>query len=103
MATPAVAGLAALLKSFRPDLSYSQLRQLIEWNAVQMPAFSNNTATGAIVNAAKAVFQASRQYVPPAPPQSPLTEMWFQDQDHRVGWIAGKLRLMMGDTYAVTK
>lgn len=55
MAAPHVAGAAALLKSYSPDLSAAQLKNIILSSAVRLPAFTGRVLTGGMLNV-KAMF-----------------------------------------------
>lgn len=58
MATPYVAGLAALVKSANPALSYAELRDAIFSSVDYIPALGGKTSTGGRVNAYSAVHWA---------------------------------------------
>lgn len=58
MATPQVAGAAALLKSYKPSLSASQVRNLILNNVDSVSSLKNKTVTGGRLNVAKALSAA---------------------------------------------
>jgi subtilisin family serine protease len=55
MATPFVAGTAALIEAVHPSWTYSQVIQQIEQTATPDPALAGTTISGGIVNAAAAV------------------------------------------------
>jgi subtilisin family serine protease len=55
MATPMVAGLAALLHAKKPRASYSQIRSAICGSVDKLPAFSGKTSCGGRVNLARAL------------------------------------------------
>ena len=65
MATPHVAGIAALIKSENPTLTNLQIKQFIMNNVDPLPALSGITVTGGKVNAYKAV-NAAHPMVAPA-------------------------------------
>lgn len=65
MATPHVAGLAALLLTVNPGLSPSQLKSLIMNNVDQVSAFSGKTVSGGRINAANSLSAAGGS--PPTP------------------------------------
>lgn len=65
MATPHVAGLAALLLTVNPGLSPSQLKSLIMNNADKVSAFSGKTVSGGRINAANSLKAAGGS--PPTP------------------------------------
>ncbi len=58
MAAPHVAGAAALLKSFRPSLRASELRQILLQSVDAAPAFQGKTVSGGRLNIRKAMEQA---------------------------------------------
>ncbi|MFH1120221.1 MAG: CARDB domain-containing protein [Bacteroidota bacterium] len=51
MAAPQVAGLAALLYSYNPNLSWSEVKDAIMDNVVPVPALDGKTVTGGCINA----------------------------------------------------
>lgn len=55
MATPHVAGLAALLKSFNPSLSWLEIKNLILKNGDKIPSAEGKLVTGSRINAFKAL------------------------------------------------
>lgn len=55
MATPHVAGVCALLKSFRPGLTYQQIRAAVLTGGDRLPSLSGKVATGARVNASRSL------------------------------------------------
>jgi subtilisin family serine protease len=55
MATPVVAGVAALVLSARPNLSVSELRALILKSVDELPSLKGKVVTGGRINAAKAL------------------------------------------------
>lgn len=55
MATPMVAGLAALLRTKNPDATFSQIRSAIRGSVDKLPAFSGKTYSGGRVNLARAL------------------------------------------------
>ena len=55
MATPMVAGLAAMLRARRPGASYSRIRSAIRRSVDRLPAFSGATSSGGRVNLARAL------------------------------------------------
>ena len=55
MATPHVAGLAALLKSFKPSLSWLEIKNLILNNGDKIPSAEGKLVTGSRINAYKAL------------------------------------------------
>jgi subtilisin family serine protease len=80
MATPHVAGAAALALAQRPGSSTGDLKQAILGSVDQRPALQNKVATGGRLNAYRAVLPAppapepgSASPTPPAPPPPALT------------------------------
>ncbi|MBI3016483.1 MAG: S8 family serine peptidase, partial [Deltaproteobacteria bacterium] len=55
MASPHVAGAAALLLSAKPELSPKEVRRLLMDSVDKISAFSNKTAAGGRLNVAKAL------------------------------------------------
>ncbi len=55
MATPVVAGVAALVLSKRPQLGVDELRSILLKSVDKVPSLSGKTSTGGRINAAKAV------------------------------------------------
>ncbi|MGH9880786.1 MAG: S8 family serine peptidase, partial [Pyrinomonadaceae bacterium] len=55
MATPVVAGVAALVISAHPNLSVTQLRSVLLKSVDKLPALEGKVSTGGRINAAKAV------------------------------------------------
>jgi len=70
MATPHVAGVAALLWSYDPSLTVAQVKQLILDNAQPLPGFANLSVTGGLLDA-DAVLAAAAGDPPPPPPTPP--------------------------------
>ena len=64
MATPHVAGLAALLLSVNPNLTPAQLKQLILDNSDKISAFSGKTVSGGRINAKKSLVAAGGTSIP---------------------------------------
>lgn len=60
MAAPHVAGAAALLKSYLPDLSTPQLKNLLLSSALPLPALAGKVSTGGILNV-KALFELAKK------------------------------------------
>src|SRR5262249_40422433 len=67
-AAPQVTGVAALLLSLDPSLSATDLRQRLLGSVDPLPSLAGKTATGGILNAAKALATVP---VPPSVPASP--------------------------------
>lgn len=55
MATPVVAGIAALVKSANPSLNYQEIRKIIMENGEDAPSLENKVGSAKIVNAKMAV------------------------------------------------
>lgn len=64
MATPYVAGLAALMKSVQPSLGYAALKEIIKNTSDPLPSLAGMTASGGRVNAYRAVVAAAEGVVP---------------------------------------
>jgi hypothetical protein len=64
MATPYVAGVAALMKSVQPSFGYAALKQNIMNSSDQLPTLAGKTVSGGRVNAYRAVIAASSGVVP---------------------------------------
>ncbi len=74
MATPAVAGAAALLLSNQPSLTVAQLRQALLSTVTPMSSLQGITVTGGRLNVAAALAAIQPAPVPiPAPPPEPQT------------------------------
>lgn len=67
MATPHVSGIAALMLSVQPNLTGSQIRQILISTAVELGSLVGKTVSGGMVNAFAAV-QAANGSPPPPPP-----------------------------------
>ena len=76
MATPYVAGLAALVKAASPSLSYAEIRDVLFASVDQLPSLSGKTVTGGRVNALNAVHQAvtGGSYPTPEPEPTPRAD-----------------------------
>jgi hypothetical protein len=64
MATPYVAGIAALMKSVQPSFGYAALKEVILNSADQLSSLAGKTVSGGRVNAYRAVVAASSGVVP---------------------------------------
>ena len=60
MAAPHVAGVAALVKSFKPELTTANLKEVIMQSARQLPALHGRVLSGGIVDARAALEMVSR-------------------------------------------
>jgi subtilisin family serine protease len=60
-AAPAVAGVAALVSTIRPDLSGHEVKQILIQSATRLPALDGKVVSGGIVNAFEALNMALRQ------------------------------------------
>lgn len=67
MATPYVAGVAALMKAANPALSYAQLRNGLIVSSDPLPALTGKVVANGRVNAYRAVMNALTGETPPAP------------------------------------
>ncbi len=67
MATPHVAGLAALIKATNPSLTYSQIKSIILRSADKVSSLNGKLVTGARINAAAAVALAAGNAPLPTP------------------------------------
>ncbi|MGD9571799.1 MAG: S8 family serine peptidase [Thermoleophilia bacterium] len=72
MASPIVAGLAALMKSVRPDLNAAEVEGLITQTAVDLGAGGRDAQFGAGLINADAAVRAAIAYTRPAPPPAPV-------------------------------
>ncbi len=75
MATPHVAGVAALIQGLHPDWTYRQVIDQLLGTVDPLPAWQNLTVTGGRLNAAAAVGNPQ----PPPPPPAPATLPLFED------------------------
>jgi subtilisin family serine protease len=91
MAAPIVAGLAALMKTVRPDLSADEVEQLMKLTAVDLGAQGQDPVYGAGRIDAFAAVRAAQAYVRPAPPAPHRTSA-------RIVWgcVAGRTALPAG-------
>lgn len=60
MAAPHVSGLAALMLSLKPSLSYKQLKEILMKTIVPMPTLNNKCVTGGEINALNALKEVSK-------------------------------------------
>ncbi len=72
MASPIVAGLVALMKTVRPDLSPDEVEGLLKQSSVDLGAAGPDPVFGAGRIDALGAVQAARDYQRPAPPPAPL-------------------------------
>ena len=71
MASPIVAGLAALMKTIRPDLTADEVELLLQQSAVDLGAVGKDPVFGAGRIDAFAALKAAQAYVRPTPPPPP--------------------------------
>ena len=71
MASPIVAGLAALMKTVRPDLTADEVELLLQRSAVDLGAAGKDPVFGAGRIDAFAALKAAQAYVRPTPPPAP--------------------------------
>lgn len=71
MASPIVAGLAALMKTVRPDLTADEVELLLQRSAVDLGAAGKDPVFGAGRIDAFAALKAAQAYVRPTPPPPP--------------------------------
>eukprot|EP00392_Amoebophrya_sp_AT5.2_P005630 g5639.t1 len=93
MACPFVAGEAALLWSFRPELNYNQVRDLILATVDRKDAWVDKLKSAGRVNVHKAMLKAKTDFTQAFPPTAMPTSMAFTDTDNRVGRVAGNVRV----------
>lgn len=96
MAAPYVAGVAAMLLSFRPYLNSTQLRDLIEDTVIPVPSFQGVTATAGRMNARNVMNKAKSDYLPILPSTTKISSIQFTDTNGAVGQIGGTLTLVFG-------
>jgi len=92
MATPHVSGLAALIWLFRPQLSMTQVIDVILDSATREDALQNSSVTGARINARSALILAST-YEGLRPPVHYPQGLSFEDGDPGVGIMAGEAKI----------
>ena len=88
MATPHVAGLAAMIWMQRPDFSMIEVKEIILRSTVSEKALENACVTGGRINAQRAVKLASI-YPAPRPPIHAPSHLQFVDTNPAVGRIGG--------------
>jgi len=71
MAAPHVAGVAALMLSVNPSLTFTQINNLLKQTVDPLASLSGKTVTGGMVNAYKAVLAAKIPATPPGLTASP--------------------------------
>lgn len=71
MATPCVAGIVAMLRQARPDLSPAQIKDILMANADPLAQGDGNTQGKGMVDPQKALDHAPAPPPPPAPPEPP--------------------------------
>jgi subtilisin family serine protease len=67
MASPHVAGLAALIGGYKSDLTYSQIRSIILNSGDNLPTLAGKTTTGKRINAQGALLQTNLHHINIAP------------------------------------
>ncbi|CAD7924592.1 unnamed protein product [Amoebophrya sp. A25] len=92
MSAPFVAGVAAVLWSFRPELSYDNVKRLIMQTVDKSDAFAE-LSSGGRVNLESALRQAQLEYPAASPPVSQPGSLAFADTDQRVGLVSGEVRV----------
>ena len=70
MATPLVAGIGALVKSVKPELSGADIKNILTQSADRLPNLNGKVSSGGRVNAANAIAAATGT-TPTAPPSTP--------------------------------
>lgn len=96
MATPFVAGLATLLKSFRPALTPVQIKALIEQNVESVSSYAGKTTTGGRMNMRKAMQACANEYPVQATAQTNITGLAFTDDNNYIGQLGGTLTVNFG-------
>lgn len=92
MATPHVAGLAALVWTYRPQLSMHQVKQIILSSVKRQDSLVGLVATGGLINAKNAL-ETAWAFQPPLPPAHGPRGLEFQDLDSRVGAMGGTVTI----------
>ena len=75
MATPHVAGLAALIWGYKPNLLLSQVKDIILTTGDSLPSLNGKTTTGKRINANQALLQAEQTAVP-------IYRFWSETKRH---------------------
>jgi len=88
MAAPMVSGLAALIWLYRPALTHTEVRLVIESTVVVKPSHAGKSTTSGIINAKNALTTAST-YAPPNPPIHAPVSLTFSDSDVQIGILSG--------------
>ena len=71
MATPNVAGLAALVASINPDLTGKQIKDLILNNVQKRDKYSDIASSSGLINVAKTIKKAAKATASPTPTPPP--------------------------------
>jgi len=90
MATPHVSGLAALVWMYRPQLTMSQVRDVIIGSVKKMDALTETTISGGMINAKNAL-EAAWAFEPPRPPANRPLGLAFEDTDSTINQYSGTI------------
>ena len=71
MATPTVAGLAALVASINPDLTGKQIKDLILNNVQKRDKYSDIASSSGLINVSKTIKKAANSAPSPSPTPTP--------------------------------
>lgn len=93
MATPHVAGLAALLKAFKPQMGWKDIKDVINQSVDVIPSMEGKTITNGRMNAYKAVKKAKEMFGPQFPPLSLIKDVNSFDLGNVIGELQGEFQV----------